>query len=237
MWVSGSSQSVPWVWGVILQEVDLLSVGMIAFLEIRFRKWQNGKRVLGCPWLQLVFCWALCPVCTVTFSESAAPTQTAVLFQEQSSGLTPGDQSQRGVPTQAAPFLLISSLALGLESLWKEGCPRFGEEEGFFSHSFLFPFPHLDFAFRTDPLFLFLCICTVLWNEGGFGSRWLCVSNFPMLSIFCDTDFPFTRWYFRPNSLWLQLRWCKWLYVIGFDWPLFVVETLWETISRCLVPL
>ena len=42
---------------------------------------------------------ALGPVSTVTFSESTAPTQTAVLLQEQSSGLTPGDQSQRGVST------------------------------------------------------------------------------------------------------------------------------------------
>lgn len=40
----------------------------------------------------------------------------------------------------------------GWGSLWREGYPRVGEEEGSFLHSFMFPFPHLDFAFRTDPL-------------------------------------------------------------------------------------
>lgn len=87
------------------------------------------------------------------------------------------ETSPKGVfpPEKCLSCSLCLPWPKGWGSPWREGYPRVGEEEGSFLHSFMFPFPHLDFAFRTNPLFLFLCICSVLWNEGGFGNRWLSV--------------------------------------------------------------
>lgn len=103
---------------------------------------------------------ALCPVSMMTFSESIASTGTAVLFHEQGILARLLETSPRGVfPAEKGPSCCplpwLKSSGLG-----REGCPKVGEEEGSFSRSCMFPFPHLDFAFSTHPLFLFPGVCT-----------------------------------------------------------------------------
>ena len=88
----------------------------------------------------------------------------------------------------------------GWGSPWREGYLRVGEEERSFLHSFSSLFPTW-----TLHLELILCFYSFVYAQF-FGMREVLgtddsVSNSPKLSL-CDTDYPFTRWYFRPNYLW-----------------------------------
>lgn len=74
---------------------------------------------------------------------------------------------------QHADLFLCSRVGISLKRRMSQSWGR-----GRFLFTFFYVF-HLRFAFRTDPLFLFLCICSVLWTECCFGNRWLYVSNSP----------------------------------------------------------
>ena len=88
---------------------------MTVFLQIRFSrlaKWEKGAML--CFTLTSSLLGPLCPV-PVTFRKSPAPTQTAVLWPEQSSGLNPRGQSQ-GYSHQRSALLahLFLSVRVGI---------------------------------------------------------------------------------------------------------------------------
>ena len=72
----------------------------------------------------------------------------------------------------------------------------------------LFSFLHLDFAFRTEPLFLFLSICLVFGMREVLGTGGLYVSNSPKLSVFVTQINPLQDDISGPVISDLWLRWC-----------------------------
>lgn len=177
---------------------------MTTFFWIRFSKLQNGKRVLCYYWLRLVSCSGLVSCFhSDLLREHCTHTDSCAVSWTERSGPTPGDQSQRGVPTWEGPSMLISSFAQGLGSLWREGCPKVGEEEGFFLHSFMFSTYalHLEriLCFYSFVYARFFGLSVALGTDDS-------MSVIPQAQYLCDTDYPFTRWYFWPDYLWPSLE-------------------------------